>query len=335
MVDSGKVLDCRTGEWAYFDCTTTSDHRHVQVTVMLESCTVRQRKSPRVKKAKFHNDLHLADYIASVSQAVPVWQEHEAPGCYLTRAMDKMAEIVIATAPKRGPPRKPWISQRSWDHMMLLNRWRRLQAAWKRGEEDVVRLLAIQLQYTIVISCHCSLEPALCACNSSQAVMQRLAEKVLLLSRENKRNLKQDTVKRLPITCMNVAHDADGFIVNDKAKVARMWLSYWKDHFGARSAPPASFNDRSLPSSGVVATTLAEEDGNALLFSEEEVCFALKHMQKWKATADKAPAAAVIALADRLARPLCRLFNECVRSGEVPLSFAGARIVPVYKKKGP
>eukprot|EP00971_Amphidinium_carterae_P255834 5079548-Amphidinium_carterae.1 len=114
-----------------------------------------------------------------------------------------------------------------------------------------------------------------------------------------------------------------------------MWLSYWKDHFGARSAPPASFNDRSLPSSGAVATTLAEEDGNALLFSEEEVCFALKHMQKWKATADKAPAAAVIALADRLARPLCRLFNECLRSGEVPLSFAGARIVPVYKKKGP
>eukprot|EP00971_Amphidinium_carterae_P019609 386254-Amphidinium_carterae.1 len=51
MVDNGKVLDCRTGEWAYFDCTTTSDHRHVQVTVMLESCTVRQRKNPRVKKA--------------------------------------------------------------------------------------------------------------------------------------------------------------------------------------------------------------------------------------------------------------------------------------------
>eukprot|EP00971_Amphidinium_carterae_P167500 3318706-Amphidinium_carterae.1 len=57
-------------------------------------------------------------------------------------------------------------------------------------------------------------------------------------------------------------------------------------------------------------------------------------MPKWRATSDPVPAPALTSIADILAAPLTCHFNSCIQQGRVPVAYAGARITPVWKKKG-
>eukprot|EP00971_Amphidinium_carterae_P145382 2880904-Amphidinium_carterae.1 len=279
----------------------------------------------------------MVDYLIAASHEVTPWQDHEDPGTYLTRAMDKMAETVIATAPARGPQKKPWILKRSWAHMHMLNRWRRVLTALRRRDDVTVQRLTPQLGHSLMIMCRCALDPELCLCSSRAALLQRTADRVRHLTIENKKNLKRDrrqwfarhsedaaehekehrsrelhqtvrAMSRIPTARGSRLQDEDGYIVSDRSRVSGMWLKYWRTHFGAKPGTPASFNDRVALTTA--AATLDHEGGPDLSFTEDEVLSTLKKMQKWKATADKAPAAAVIALADCLAKPLCKLFND-------------------------
>eukprot|EP00971_Amphidinium_carterae_P161104 3194564-Amphidinium_carterae.1 len=53
-----------------------------------------------------------------------------------------------------------------------------------------------------------------------------------------------------------------------------------------------------------------------------------------RATADRVPSSAFTSLASQISSPLCALFNRCLATSSVPLSYSGARIVPVWKRKG-
>eukprot|EP00971_Amphidinium_carterae_P335658 6471629-Amphidinium_carterae.5 len=363
LMENGKVLDCRVGEWAFFDCGTTSDHRHVQTTVMLEVCTARSRNNLQRKKAQFHNEQHIVDAVAKVNSALQPWDSQCEAGKYISRALDVAAESILATAPKTSPVRQPWISKKSWDHMQVLNEWRKLQHALKRGDARLSARLLERLAPQLP-PCACGCPPSQCSCTCANPLWERVCKKVHSLKAENKKNLRADRkhwfntladeadshekdrrprelhrvvrrMSKLPQARGTRVQDENGTVVSEKASVAGIWLQYWLNHFGARMCKPSPFNERVIFTEEKDCHLSYDDGADELAFTEEEVLATLKRMQKWKATADKVPASALIAIAPLLAKPLCSLFNSCLRRGAVPMAYAGARLVPVYKKKGP
>eukprot|EP00971_Amphidinium_carterae_P327309 6458592-Amphidinium_carterae.1 len=70
-VHRGELISCKVGPWSFFDCNTTSDHRHVEVVILFQAQGARRgtkRASPRVKIV---DEVHLANYQLEMATALP------------------------------------------------------------------------------------------------------------------------------------------------------------------------------------------------------------------------------------------------------------------------
>eukprot|EP00971_Amphidinium_carterae_P028718 565442-Amphidinium_carterae.2 len=130
--------------------------------------------------------------------------------------------------------------------------------------------------------------------------------------------------------------DGTGAVVTDRGIVEQMWLDFWTQHFDAKMGDAGDFTDRSVlttPGCPAVSSDIALPA--TFHFTAAEVTKTIRSMPRWRATADSAPAAAVMQAAGQLGPPLAEVFNSCVRSSTVPRAYSGARLVPVWKRKGP
>eukprot|EP00971_Amphidinium_carterae_P186550 3703383-Amphidinium_carterae.2 len=78
---------------------------------------------------------------------------------------------------------------------------------------------------------------------------------------------------------------------------------------------------------------LHSADDDFPLFTLDQVEFAIRCQPSHKATHDSISAEVYKLLAAMLGPPLCHLFNRCLLERSLPRSYAGSRVVPVWKKK--
>eukprot|EP00971_Amphidinium_carterae_P029985 589774-Amphidinium_carterae.1 len=133
LAAQNQTLSSSVGDWAWFDCATTSDHRHVSCTLMLSLAPHISRGSKR-RRLAFVNDQHVHDYTVTMAAELPCWTADQDPCIYMQNALQLMESSVVATKPVRPAPNKPWVTPETWDSLYTLNRWRRLLAAWRRHD---------------------------------------------------------------------------------------------------------------------------------------------------------------------------------------------------------
>eukprot|EP00971_Amphidinium_carterae_P190889 3787982-Amphidinium_carterae.1 len=118
-------------EWGIMDLQTTSDHRAVTV-IMDWGVRVKTKVAPQ--PCRFVSDAHFEDFKrAMISDPPASWDGSSVPEEYMGQLMTKVQDAVISSMPKKAP-RKPWISERTWNFMLLLNRYRRLQSCLHRND---------------------------------------------------------------------------------------------------------------------------------------------------------------------------------------------------------
>eukprot|EP00971_Amphidinium_carterae_P165650 3283655-Amphidinium_carterae.1 len=306
LVAQDRVVKVTSGDWVAFDCATTSDHCYVLAHIVL---TVDQHK-----RCKLH-----------MSRSTPKQREQLfQPGWTVRRFL---------TAWRRG----------DWEHLASL---------FVELAKPFSELLPPGLDFTS--------HPVL-PVEYEQKVLQRIrelikasrkalrADKKLWFSEavaavaegrgsEHARELHA-TVKRLCRSSnprgRQIA-DSSGTVLSDPIAVQRAWFDHWTEHFQAQLVSAHDFGDRLTMVAGSHAYFTNSDPllPPPLEFEEVDVVSTLRRMPANKATADAIPAAALTAVADVLGPPLCSLYNRCLQTGDVPLAYSGARIVPVWKRKG-
>eukprot|EP00971_Amphidinium_carterae_P333048 6467548-Amphidinium_carterae.1 len=132
--------------------------------------------------------------------------------------------------------------------------------------------------------------------------------------------------------------NAAGTMVDDEEQVSRMWHQHWQSHFNATgSVAPVSFCDRTTrvyDEPSVSFDPTCDPDIEDEFFTEAQVLSAIKHMNARKASPDSVPAQAWRVFGPTAAGPLAAMFNDFMHSRSVPLSYAGSRVVGVFKRKG-
>eukprot|EP00971_Amphidinium_carterae_P000546 11051-Amphidinium_carterae.1 len=146
--------------------------------------------------------------------------------------------------------------------------------------------------------------------------------------------------------------DAHGVAVTDKTVVGDIWMDHWKNHFDAMEIDAVSFEDRAtilfdddstdlraLPAySGddddLHIPSTESETTDVIKFTAQDVKNAIARMPARKATPDLIPSECWKLVADQSAPALAAMFNRYICHRCVPHSFAGSRVVSVWKKKG-
>eukprot|EP00971_Amphidinium_carterae_P283428 5626471-Amphidinium_carterae.2 len=365
MIKSGSLISCKTGPWAFFDCSTTSDHRHVEALILFQSCRRGRPGKRAAPRARLAGDEHLDLYKTAIAQALPDWDKSAPPAQYLQQAMSIAADTVRTTAPARAPQRKPWISAQVWSQMFELNLWRRYYTAIKRRDHLQMQNFYQRLGSPhIVLTCMRHHGSAHCACSHIDLLESSVANLVQPMRAKLKKALRQCRSEWFTKLCSEVdnhgiahrsrlLHQAvkqicakrghkgsrlladDGSIVSDRSAVAQQWMKHWQQHFQASLVKAYSFSDREQRTCNIPdVRDVDSSDPETFTITVEEVKKVLRSAPQWKATADAAPAAALVAIANKLAEPLCALYNTCMRERTVPVAYSGARIAPVWKRKG-
>eukprot|EP00971_Amphidinium_carterae_P329005 6461218-Amphidinium_carterae.2 len=352
IITSGRLLSCAVGSWGQFDCVTTSDHRHLEVVVLLQVTRVQRSSTDRRRKLRFVDEDHLNAYTMTMQQALQPWDENESPASYIQRALSVAKDTMTSTSPKRSPQRKPWIDTITWDAMHRLNLWRRLRTALRRDDAIHAQALLTRLEVLHLKIEHdnpCSL---LAAVDAQLKDLRAKVRKDLRMCRRTwfhsacsnvealrTENKSRQMHKAIKMVCSHTSHRGsrlmadDGTVISDKETVDVMWLQYWQEHFKAAQVPAADLQDRHTMTRPGCSTRNAEIE-SPWMFTTNEVATTLRGMPRWKATSDPIPAPAIISLSEKLAAPLCQYFNSCIGSACVPVAYAGACITPVWKKKG-
>eukprot|EP00971_Amphidinium_carterae_P102402 2027360-Amphidinium_carterae.1 len=361
LVKEQRHMIVAPGEWSWFDCATTSDHRHVELTVMLSLTPHGPRVLCNKKKAYFVNDVHISDYRTAMLKETSPWSSTQDPRMFLQELLPRMLTTVQSTAPVRSSPRKPWMTDCTWHLLGVLNKWRRFLTAWHRGDlRHATRMLQL-LGYPAFgpLLVLLSVEP------STPLVYQSIAlHRVKLLVRQSRKAIRHDRRAWLDKCCADAAdmrapdasrilHAAvrtlakapnargrqlagdDGVVHVDPSVVHSMWHAHWGQHFRASPVPMHRFDDRLTMVEAPLSRSAADPFSVPQLeFDHVEVTKMLRSMPTRRATADLVPATAFTELAALLGPPLAELFNLCVRQCNIPLAYAGARLVPIWKRKG-
>eukprot|EP00971_Amphidinium_carterae_P335463 6471319-Amphidinium_carterae.2 len=131
------IREVELEEWGIMDLQTTSDHRAVTVT-MDWGVKVKTKAAPKSCR-RFVSDAHFEDFKRGVISEPPApWDGSSAPEEYMGQLMSRVHDAVIFSMPKKAP-RKPWISERTWNFMLLLNKYRRLQSCLHRNDTTKAR----------------------------------------------------------------------------------------------------------------------------------------------------------------------------------------------------
>eukprot|EP00971_Amphidinium_carterae_P222748 4420642-Amphidinium_carterae.1 len=130
--------------------------------------------------------------------------------------------------------------------------------------------------------------------------------------------------------------NADGSIAIRRKEVDALWMEHWRQHFKATETEVTDFEDRSCvlyddPSGNPACE---DDDPDPYVYSPEQILRALQRQPKHKATPDVIPAETWHMIGPQAAAPLAALFTELQSARAVPRSYAGARVVGVWKKKG-
>eukprot|EP00971_Amphidinium_carterae_P166013 3290563-Amphidinium_carterae.1 len=215
LVRSGHLLSSRIGPWAYFDCGTSSDQRHIEATLLLESSSVPRSMRARAKRqARFCDDKHMAAFQAAAVQEIPCWNGVDDPARFITQSMENIAETVRSTAPKHGEVRNPWITALTWDKMFQLNKWRKLIVARKRGSVVLAERLYEQLgSPAIPISCSCLRGSSACTCATFDAINASIQNIISDLTKANRRLLRADRRNWFDARCSSAAEHEKQFRV--------------------------------------------------------------------------------------------------------------------------
>eukprot|EP00971_Amphidinium_carterae_P325897 6456441-Amphidinium_carterae.1 len=360
--EAGRVTSVNTGAWSQFDCATTTDHCHVLSRIVITS-TAHTRRARRSKKMLFVNDQHAADFAQVARSELPAWSDVQDPRLYVQGALRVLESAMRTTAPQRSVQRKPWITPATWDALFVLNRWRRLLAAWRRLDWPYAQGLFQELG-----SPDLGVQPVVVAIDAPIPALYEAAAvaHIKTLIKATRKSLRVDRKKWFAAACEDVSSgsgssytrelhavikklcrtsnprghqlaDKSGTVVSDVTKVKRLWFEHWQEHFRASVGVAHDITDRiSMAKTSDVSSSFDRDPDwePALQLDPGEVTAVLRRMPSRKATADRIPAAAFTLMAEQLGPPLCQLYNDCLRGGNVPLAYAGARVVPIYKRKG-
>eukprot|EP00971_Amphidinium_carterae_P352011 6492384-Amphidinium_carterae.14 len=187
--------------------------------------------------------------------------------------------------------------------MYVLNKWRRLHT----GCSDTARCRSdwaytARLHRDVLCDAACDGFHDVCACSSECVCVSRGQH---LLS--------------------------NGMVISDKSQVSALWLQHWQAHFNAAPVAAGSFSHRTrMTNSHFSADDLSTQSHCALMLLILYGCCQRCHVGRLP---DDVLAAAVTPLAD-LRPPLEKLFNQFAATCSVPRSYSGARVVPVWKRKG-
>eukprot|EP00971_Amphidinium_carterae_P083887 1660065-Amphidinium_carterae.2 len=359
----GRVIAVEVGPRSYFDTNTTSDHRHVLATVVLTSTASRGKRQKLHSRVRAVDDAHLRDFRLQLSSALP---RAQSAASYVQGAMAPVAETLRSTAPSVKPPKKPWLTDATWTQVRLMNKWRRFLTARRRNDAEACSTLFEVLgRPGLDVTCPCR-DGCICgfgarydaAVVSHIAALKKKKLRAMLRSdrrrwfdaacacaaesgRNNQSRLLHRTVKAIckaPEYRGSRLRNQTDEVVSDRCRVEHMWLEHWTKHFDAITGPAGDFGDRSIRSGCRRDYTGHLEIVTAVppnfIITEDDVQKAVRAMPSWRATADAAPAIAVVSASPLLAAPLAELYNECLRTSTVLASYGGARLVPVWKKKG-
>eukprot|EP00971_Amphidinium_carterae_P335481 6471359-Amphidinium_carterae.2 len=123
----------RVEEWGLFDLETASDHRMVTLFMDL-GCKQTTAGTRLAGCRKFVSDEHLQAFAGKwKSSYIQPWDPSQSVPDYLGCLMQEAANVLDATKPKASP-KKPWIGERAWNFMFVLNKYRRLLAALYDGD---------------------------------------------------------------------------------------------------------------------------------------------------------------------------------------------------------
>eukprot|EP00971_Amphidinium_carterae_P136596 2706491-Amphidinium_carterae.2 len=180
-------------QWGVMDLSTSSDHRMVSARFELGLVL----KPPKREGAlcRFKDEAHFAQFAARVRQGgLPTWSPQTPPGEYLTALMGEVRNIMLATTPIASP-RQPWVAQRTWEFLCLLNKYRRLLGALVRDEPDGARRIASEVLHHTGESFYPVEETdAVSGCHAAIAALGRVTKRLL---REDRRTWIDTMCQRL------------------------------------------------------------------------------------------------------------------------------------------
>eukprot|EP00971_Amphidinium_carterae_P278194 5522308-Amphidinium_carterae.1 len=320
----------------------------------------REPSGPR-RPARFVDVAHQEEFAKAVKAGVlGSWDGVVAPSLYLTKLVDQAADFMVTTRPQGNRPRQPWIKESTWNYMLLLNKYRRLQSALHRGDRRYSSLIADSIlnhgggRYFPIgyDTAHEAVEEAI-------RVLRRTTRRMLSADRrkwfqdaceaipsnsETNRASPTDLHKAVKRLCSDKRsrpgsrlRRADGTIAISPDEVNNLWMLHWSSHFHGKEVEVVDFENRSmLLFDDPLGNAAAQDahDSDSYLYSAEQILRTIKQMPRHKVTPDAIPADAWHIIASQAAEPLATFFTDLQRSVAVPRSFAGARIVGVWKKKG-
>eukprot|EP00971_Amphidinium_carterae_P349659 6491138-Amphidinium_carterae.1 len=349
MVDEvlvARVVRVYVEAWGIMDLSTTSDHRMVSVQFELGLKVNGPRQAAAIRR--FRTEGHYAQFVSRVrAGSLPLWNLAEPAEVYITELMQKVCDLIEETAPVAAP-RQPWISQCSWDLMCLLNKYRRLLGALVRGERLLAPFYpteateAIQGCREAIASIGKRIKRCLRADRRSW-IDSKCQQLRLYGDSHDSRSLHR-TVRQL---CKSGASRAgrrmlapDGSIAVDKTRLDGVWQDHWREHFNAMSSYPTDFEDRLTLVADEPITdvhpgmSVVDELPSGMDMSPGQVLQVIRRMHLYRATPDMVPSEVWRVIADLVAEPLSTFFSELVTRRVIPRSYAGCRIVGVWKRKG-
>eukprot|EP00971_Amphidinium_carterae_P352277 6492525-Amphidinium_carterae.2 len=349
------------GVWGFFDLATTTDHRHLFFSFDLG---IRARNPKKCATAtritRFVGSAHRDEFAHAVKSGIlGNWDGILSPQEYLTKLVDQAADFMNTFRPQCATPRSPWISDDTWNCLLLLNKYRRLSSAMFRGDDAYAALLAD----SIIKHPGAKYFPpehadAFDACAEAIHVLTRATRRLL---RADRRRWFRSVCASLPVNS-DIGHvlpthlhqavkrlcggrrtrpgsrlrRTDGSIAIGKEEVDKLWMEHWQQHFKGSVTEVTDFEDRSCMLYDDPAGNLdcEEHTSDSYVYSPEQVLRALQLQPKHKATPDSIPAETWHLIGPQAAAPLAALFTELQKACAVPRSYAGARVVGVWKKKG-
>eukprot|EP00971_Amphidinium_carterae_P188227 3736245-Amphidinium_carterae.2 len=93
-LQAGRVLAAAVGPWAFFDSVTTSDHRHVEVTLMITSHAKCAGKKQQHRRIRFVNDSHISDFSKALPAAIEHWNGSGSAAFYIQNSVQLAFEQI-------------------------------------------------------------------------------------------------------------------------------------------------------------------------------------------------------------------------------------------------
>eukprot|EP00971_Amphidinium_carterae_P212917 4225777-Amphidinium_carterae.2 len=312
------------------------------------------------RPARFVDSAHQEEFARAVKAGVlGSWDGVVAPPTYLTKLVDQAADFMLTTRPQGNRPRQPWISESTWNYMLLLNKYRRLQSALHRGDRRYASMIADSIlnhgggRYFPI-----GHDNALDAVEEAIRVLRQTTRRMLNADRrkwfhdacaaipsnaETHRASPIELHKAVKRLCSDKRsrpgsrlRRADGSIAVSPDEVNNLWMLHWKSHFNGEEVEIVDFENRAtlLFDDPLGAAAHDAHDSDAYVYSADQILRTIRQLPQHKVTPDAIPAEVWHIIAPQAVEPLAKFFTELQESVAVPRSFAGARIVGVWKKKG-